>query len=273
MQMPEDISNTPAASAVPETGATPEHATQPDDGSYTSAPEGASNQPPTKAPFTGKPEINYQKRYEDLHRDYTRRTQHEKEVMTRLQVMEESFQKQAELLAKATEEPFNPETFKQSWETQGPKALDSYYQKREQALRQEYDKRLTEQSQQSKATEIKLTLAMRRGDEESYPNFHDLEPVMNEIAASEDCPVDLSRPIDDVLDALYKLARESHSVDAIKAAEGIGAKNKEKELAKEAATAVAGGGKHQGVTSPDFAKLSSEKMREQLVSKYGVAED
>src|SRR6185369_6284989 len=141
--MPDEIvTNTPAASAAPETAATPEHAEQPGNVSSTSALEVSLNKPPTKTEQPGIPEVNYRKRYEDLQRDYTRRTQHEKEVMNRLQVMEESFQKQAELLARATEEPFNPERFKQDLETQGPKALDSYYQKREQTLQQRYDKEI-----------------------------------------------------------------------------------------------------------------------------------
>jgi len=269
--MPDDMTNTPAASAETPVS-TPEHAAQTGDVSSASTPEGALNQPPTKVAAAGKPEINYQKRYEDLHRDYTRRTQHEKEVMTRLQVMEESFQKQAELLAKATEEPFNPDAFKQTWDTQGPKALDPYIQKREQALQSKYDKQLGEMQTQMMADRIQLNLALRRGDEETYPDFQVLEPTMNELAASDDCPVDLTKPINEVLDALYKLARDANAGDAIKEAEKTGAKNKEAELAKEAQTAVAGGGKHQGVTTTDFSKMSVADMRKQFVSKFGEAE-
>lgn len=269
--MPEIEANNQAAPAAEAPATTGQASTAGNEGT-TSDPEGATNQPPTTSAAPGKSEFDVQKSYAELRREFTKRTQHEKELMTRLAAMEESFQKQAELLARATEEPFNPDTFKQTWETQGPKALDPYIQKREQALQSKYDKQLADMQTQMMQDRIQLNLALRRGDEETYPDFHALEPVMNDIAASDNCPVDLTKPIGEVLDALYKLAREANTGDALKQAEKIGAKNKEAELAKEAQTAVAGGGKHQGVTTPDFSKMSVADMRKQFVSKFGEAE-
>ena len=238
-----------------------------------STPESSAKQPPTTSTQTGQVDFDVRKSYEELRKEFTRRTQHEKELMSRLSAMEESAKQQAELLAKATEEPYNPDVFMETWKAQGPKALDPYIQKRDAAIRADYDKRLSEIQQKTMQQDITLNLALRRGDEENYPDFHSLEGVMNDIATAESCPVDLTKPIPEVLDALYKLAKEQHSIEAIKQAEKLGAQNKEQELAKEAATAVAGGGKHQGVTSPDFSKMSVSDMRKHLISKIGEAED
>jgi hypothetical protein len=229
--------------------------------------------PPTMPVSGGTPVVDFEKRYNDLRKDYDRKNAERADIVARLQSIEQNSIRQAELLAKATEEPYDPRVFKESWERDGVKALDKYYDKREQKLIERYDKVISGMSTERTQDRTRLEILVRRSDDESYPNFQELEPVMQEIAASENCPVDLSRPIPEVLDVLYKLARESNSTEAVKMAEKFGADKKEKELAKEASTAVATGGKVSGTPSTaDLKNMKLEDLERVVMQLHGMAD-
>jgi hypothetical protein len=229
--------------------------------------------PPTMPVDGGTPVVDYRKRYEDLRKEFDRRNNERSEMLSRLDAIEKGNMKQAELLARATEEPYDPRVFKEAWERDGVKAFDPYYNKREQKLVERYDKAIAELSQQSVQDRTRLEILVRRNDDESYPNFQELEPIMQEIAASPNCPVDLNRPVPEVLDVLYKLARESNSTEAVKMAEKFGAEKKEKELAKEASTAVATGGKVSGTPSTaELKNMKLEDLERVVMQLHGMAD-
>jgi hypothetical protein len=116
---------------------------------------------------------------------------------------------------------------------------------------------------------IDKELDKRRNDVTNYPGFKELEPVMQQIA--DDNPaIDLSKDLNRVLDALYKLARASHSDTAIQEAEKFGRQQAEVGLAKEAKTSVAGGGKGAQV-GIDPKKMTGAQLRQHFVN-LGMAE-
>src|SRR3990172_8344488 len=142
--MEEATTNNQAAPVTTEQSVEAGQAAQTGSEGGASAPASAVKTPPTAGTNTGQPDFDVRKSYEELRKEFTRRTQHEKELLNRLTSIQQAARKQAELLAKATEEPHNPDVFMESWKSQGPKALDPYYQRREQAIREEYDKKISE---------------------------------------------------------------------------------------------------------------------------------
>lgn len=228
----------------------------------------------------GQSDFDVQKEYTDLKKSYgeirsefTRRTQHEAELERKLAAVAEQNKQIAEKLAQAVAAPFNSEQFMEDFKTHGPKALDPYYDARDKRIQDQNDKIFQELTAKNVKLETKFEATARRGDSQNYPDFQALEPTMQEIAMRQDCPVDLNKPIPDVLDALYKLAKEEHSADAVKAAAKDGRQKAEADLAKESATAVAGGGKAPTTAeTADLENMPMDKLEKLIVDKYGVAE-
>jgi ribosomal protein S11 len=79
--------------------------------------------------------------------------------------------------------------------------------------------------------------------------------------------------IAECLDALYKLAKDRSSEQAIQEAVKIGEKKAEEKLVKESKTTVTGGGKSSGSAVPDFNKIDDVvKLREIVSQLHGVAD-
>lgn len=233
----------------------------------------STNSTTDKTTQPAQPVFDVQKSYDELRKEFTRRTQHEAEMVRKLQSIEEYNQRLAEQLAKATEKPFNIEQFKRDWETHGPKALDDYFGNKLKALEEKYTRQLNDERMARTQVNAQLELYARRGDSENYPDFEKLEEKMTAIANDPSCPVDLTKPIAQVLDALYKLAREQNSSEAVKMAESLGRKKAEAQLAKEAKTSVAGGGKTQGGIPSDLSQIKDFKKLEQIVEgMVGIAD-
>lgn len=235
-------------------------------------PESADQTTPTNNPAPKETVIDYQKRYNDLRSEFDKRNAKESEAIKRLSSFEAEQKRMAEMMAKLTAEPYNPDVFMENLRNKGPKFLEDHFNQWKTGLEKKYDTEVQNVRAENLNLQTRLEVLARRGDDTNYPDFLQLEEKMKEIAADENCPIDLSKPIPEVLDALYKLAREQHSVEAIKQAEKLGADSKEKELAKEAATAVATGGKHSGTIHADSKNMSVEEMRKIFVEKFGEAE-
>lgn len=237
------------------------------------APVSTQTTPTDKGAVTGQPGFDVQRSYEELRKEFTRRTQYEAELQKKLSAIEESNKNLAESLAKATEEPFNPEQFMETFKSQGPKALEPYLDKRLKSLVEKYDKTIDTLQSERIQDRTRIEVLIRRADEANFPDFERLENAMRDLAASENCPVDLNRPIPEVLDTLYKLVREQHSGEAVIAAEQLGKSKAEAQLAKEAATAVAGGGKPSGTVTPgDMKNMKLDDLEKLVIQMHGIAD-
>ena len=201
-------------------------------------------QTPTVKTEPLKPAFDYERAYKELHGGFTKATQ-------RVSTIEKEFAKYREMIEAANYKPLSAEEIE--------KRVVGY------------DKQFSSLGEKLMAYEIKDALRDRRGDSELYPNFRQLEPVMKEIADSANCPIDINnQPIEVVLDALYKLAREQNSSAAVSQAKELGRKEAEVSLAKEAKSAVAGGGK-SGNAPFNPKDASAEQMRKYFVEK-GMSE-
>jgi len=217
----------------------------------------------------GQDSFDYRKNYEELRREFTRRTQEASDVKRQLQEIQSGYKLLADQFAKATEKPIDPEQFMRDFQTQGPKALDSYAKKY-------YVEPLAQKIHALESEAIdrnaKLAVLIRRADSDNYPDFKKLEDKMYEII--EKTPEFDNMPdIERMLDRAYEIARERSSVDAIKAAEEMGKAKAEAQIAKEARTAVATGGKNAGTSSADLRRMDFDKLEKLVESMHGVAED
>lgn len=206
-----------------------------------------------------------EKSYKELQRFSTQTSQERAEIKKELGLLKE-------YIEKATEKPFNIEQFKREWDAHGPKALDNYFQPQLKKMQDEYAIKMQESEKSLKGLTAQVELYARRGDEVNYPDFEKLEEKMTQIASNPSCPVNLNAPIGQVLDALYKLAREANSSEAVKAAEELGRKKGEASLAKESKTTVAGGGKTKGGIPADLSKMEFKKLEQVVTDMVGIAD-
>lgn len=220
------------------------------------------------------------KNYEELRKQFTKITQEYSkdrkvygQTARELAELKQAQAKLTELLQQATQKPIDPAQFWQDLQSQGPAALDAYLEAKMQAERDSWSKNHAELVNRNLAQESLLQKMIRRQDAQNYPDFAALEPVMQEIADDPEAPIDWTKPIPEIYDALYKLARDSNSEKAVQQAHTMGRQEAEAALAKEAATAVAGGGKAPGTTVPDMKTMSAAEMRKMFISTNGLADD
>jgi hypothetical protein len=238
-----------------------------------SAVPGKVNAAPAAKPgVTEQPKPDYETQFKELQRDYTRKSQSISQLEKQFKQMQDRYSAQAEQLAKLSKAPFDREKFAAEFNEKGPEALAPFFEDREKKLRDDYDKRLADSDARNLRYESKLLVLERRADAENYPDFRKLEPKISELMSDPNCPVDFTKPLDEVMDALYKLAREASSVEAVKVAEAEGKAKAEANLARESATTVAGGGKAAGTPIPDPNKLSLSEMRERVIQLHGVVD-
>lgn len=254
----------------------------------------ASDAPPTKEPDkkevpadkSGKPEDgslkettsldSLQDKYNqldknnaELRKTWTQDRQRFAELRKQNDELNDTVKNMVSEFGKLSRKKVDPTQFMEKLKTQGPSALDEYFGSELKAERANYDKNVTELQDNLRVMEFKLEYVTRATNSKEYPDFVALEPKMNEIASAPDCPVDRNAPMGDRLDALYKLAVESSSGDAVKLAREQGKKAGEAQLAKEANSSVAGSGKSYGggpVIDPHTMDL--EKLRKVI----GVAD-
>lgn len=204
--------------------------------------------------------------YKALRTEFTRRSMREGELQKQISEMHEA-------IRKATEPTVNPEDFFRDLQKQGPKALDTYWKKHIDAVRSEYEGKIKADREERLKTDINTEIRFRRMDAANYPDFEKLEPIMKEMSEDPNSPINSNIPLPDYLDALYRLARNQNSEQAIQEAIKLGEKKADEKLAKEARSGVAGGGRSQGGTPVDTSRIKDvAKLRETLVSMFGVAD-
>lgn len=203
------------------------------------------------------------KSYGELRKDYTRRTQYESELKKQIETLSRAF-------AEATKSEISPEDFVKNIQTQGIKALDPLRQQWAKEIQEKYDGALNERDNHISKLRTDFAIMQRQLDTETYPDFAKMRPLMAELANSDQCPVNLDGDLDLAIDSLYKMARSLSMETAVKEAETKGRQKAEVQLAKEAATSVATGGKSGLPTDP--SKMSVEQMRAAFVQRIGEAE-
>jgi hypothetical protein len=261
-----------SASEAGQVGQTPTTKAEPAQGGT------AQSDPAQKGEPTGQPAFDVQKSYEELRKQFTRVTQDYskdrktwQQTLSELQAVKESQAKFADLLSRATEQRVDPAQFWKDLETQGPKALDGYLNKKLTEATQKLQDAYVDQANTALLLEAKLEKLHRRLDTKTFPDFEQLEPLMQELADSEDCPIDFNQPIGVVYDALYKLARSKSSEEAVKAAEEFGRKQADEAARKEAVTAVPGGGKG-GTPTTDPKSMSAAQLRQYFIQQGMIDE-
>jgi hypothetical protein len=276
VENPTDPAATGTANPAPEAGQTVQTPTTKADPAQGGAPNG---DPASAGAPTGQPAFDVQKSYEELRKQFTRVTQDYSkdrktwnQTLSELQSLKQAHAQTAELLSKATQTPIDPARFYEDFKTQGPKVFDGYVKQQVAEQTKQLQEAYVEQANTALLLEAKLEKLHRKLDTKTYPDFAELETVMQEIADSEDCPIDWNQPIGVVYDALYKLARSRSSESAVKAAEEFGRKQAEEAARKEAATAVPGSGKGGSVTA-DPRKMTAAQLRQHFISQGMVEEE
>lgn len=227
---------------------------------------------------TEQPTFDLEKSYGELRREFTKVTQENsrsrKELQATLQqidAMRKTQEQLAAAIATATKKPVDPQRFMQDLQTQGPDALNNHLKDLIKAETAQLQQAYTEQFNRGVLQEAQIEKLHRRMDSTNYPDFAKLEPVMQEIADSENCPIDWNQPIPVIYDTLYKLARSANSESAVAAAEQFGRESAERTIGKEAAAAVPTGGRGAS-TAVDPKTMPLDKLREYMVSQLGESE-
>lgn len=205
-----------------------------------------------------------QKSYDELRSKSTRDWQAAAELKKSHEDLENSFKKAVEKVGKLADASFDPEQFAEKFKTQGPKALDEYFDDKLAIGNSQRNKEVSELKNNNASLTYEVEFLRRAHDSKKYPGFIELEDKMNEIASAEDSPVNKNAPIGKVLDSLYKLATESSSGEAVKKALETGKNKAEEQLAKESKTTLAAGGKGTVGAPVDLWKIPLDKLKEKL---------
>lgn len=202
--------------------------------------------------------------YSELRKEFTRRTQNEADLQKKLDNLTDT-------INKATEKPIDPKQFFADLQTQGPKAFDPIFAKREAALKAEFAQQRLADSDAITQMQFETGKLARRADTTNYPDFQKLEPVMSKLVADEKISLNMDEGAGAVLDTLYNLAKNTNVDKAIKEARDIGRKEADALAAKDANAKVAGGGKAGPSADPD--KIPLAELRARIIAERGIADD
>ena len=206
------------------------------------------------------------KSYKELQREFTRRNQDSSELRKQLDTLHKAF-------TEATREEVTPEAFMKSLQSQGVKAFDPLREQWTKELKDDFGKQLSEQQEARLKDRNEFEVMKRELNTSKYPDVAKLKPLMNEIATSDNCPIDWNQDLGVIYDTLYKLAKDGSAENSVKEAREIGRKEAESRAANEANAGVAGGGKSAGSTTPDLNKITDiAKLREMVAQMHGVAD-
>lgn len=273
-----EVSSTPDTSA--ENSAAPEHGTEDiqgtseNDGSQTDPLETAdkTTSPSKKSSPQPSPEALFEKRFRDMEAKFTRTRQQELAEKRANEALQKQIADMSQAIQQLTKKPYSPADFIRDLQQKGPEAVIPLIQEEKAKIAEELRKEIAEVRGVLDEERTLRSLAERRSDSENYPDFRELEPVMKEILDEQGPKFNLNRAPGELMDELYKLAKERKADEALKDAEQFGRKNAERQLAKEAKANVAGGGKTAGSAMPDISKMSTGKLREHLASLGAVAD-
>jgi len=245
---------------------------------------GTSSNPtdPTGTPATPTVPNEYQKVMEQLdaitksHKEVqgfsTRTSQENAALRKQMAALTQQNQEIAATLAKAFEKPHDPDAFMEELRQQGPAYVNGHIQKQLEAARKADLDTITAMKNETAELRYNYEHMVRRNDTKKYPDFEKLEPEMAKAAADAATPVDFTKPIGVVLDALYQFVRLQHSHEALTEAAKAGRQDAESALSREAATTVAGGGKNPGPSVVDPAKMDAASLRK-LAIERGMVSD
>lgn len=243
------------------------------------APASAQKTDPQKTAPTGQAAFDAQKSYEELQKQLaetrkwgTQVSQERAEMRRKIEAYEKQQAEMAKRLAEMSEEPFNLEQFNKEFVSKGFKAFDPYIEKKLSAVQQAYEARLEQMASEVEMSKTNFAIMQRKSDSKNFPDFADLEAKMAEIYQSPTCPIDKTLPLDQKLDALYQLAKTQSSTEAIKAAKQVGYEKAQAELAKEARSAVATGGKGISANPVDPNTMPLDQLEKWISQTYGVVD-
>jgi hypothetical protein len=213
-----------------------------------------------------------EKRVRDLQAKWTKAAQDRAEYARKTEAFEKQISQMNEVMKQLTKKPYNPEQFLREFEQKGPEALFPHFEEKLKEREANWMKQVDSLKGDVYNTKLENAYYRFKLDATNYPDFGKLEPTMKEIVDDPESSVDFSKSPAEILEQAYKLAKERHMQDAVQAAHLDGKKSAEKELANEAKTAVAGGGKSSGPAMPDTKNMTADKIREML-SQFGAVVD
>lgn len=226
-----------------------------------------------------QPAVDYAAKYKELQRVYTQETQRRaalerqhSDLSNKWGSVEKRLEEQAKHLAELRKQPYDREKFLAEFQDKGPEILKPLWLEDINSVKNEYSNTVKGLESQIREQRTAMAVQERRFDTENYPGFRKLEPVIGEMLNDPNCPVDFSKPIGEVLDVLYSLARQSNSAEAIVEAEKAGAAKAEAKLVRESKTTVTGGGKAASTSKPDLQALSTADLRKHLIELNGIAD-
>ncbi len=226
-----------------------------------------------------QPAVDYAAKYKELQKAYTQETQRRAAQEKANQALEgkwsgveKRLEEQAKHLAELRKQPYDRDKFLAEFQDKGPEILKPLWQEDINLVKTEYGKTVSELQAQVRNQQTAMEVQTRRFDTENYPGFRKLEPVIGEMLNDPNCPVDFSKPMGEVIDVLYSLARQSNSAEAIVEAEKAGAAKAEANLVRESRTTVTGGGKAASTTKPNLNDMPLAEMRKHLIELNGIAD-
>jgi len=222
-----------------------------------------------------QPVIDYAAKYKELQRAYTQETQRRAALEKdsgRWSSVEKRLEEQAKSLAELRKQPYDREKFLAEFQDKGPEILKPLWLEDINAVKTEYGKTVSDLQAEIRNQRTAMAVQERRFDTENYPGFRKLEPVIGEMLNDPNCPVDFSKPIGEVIDVLYSLARQTNSAEAIAEAEKAGAKKAEANLVRESRTTVTSGGKAASTSKPDLQNMKLDDLRKHLIELNGIAD-
>lgn len=203
------------------------------------------------------------KNYQELRSWTTRVSQQNADMRKQMEAQTAKIKEMADLITKATEKPYDPDQFMEEFRAKGPEFLKSHLETAWKQKEENYLSQIGQVRQELTALRVTNTVNAMRADTAKYPDFAKLEDDMQKLLDSGVIPeADIqSKSEADLLVQLYQIAKLQHSQEAIKAAEANGRKAAETELAREARTGVAGGGRVVGQVTPDIKTMTSAQMK------------
>lgn len=217
-----------------------------------------------------------QDQYSKLERSYRESQKFGTQSSMKAAELEKKLDKLTEMFAKATEAKIDPQQFIRDVNERGHLPIVELLQKEiakaTQALKDEYETKLSSTEDRALRMEADWQRDRLAADVTNFPNYRELEKQFGDILDEPNCPVRADLPIREQLVALYQIARNRNAENAVKQAHAEGKQEAEKELVKEAKTAVTGGGKAPGTTVPNIDGMSVDDARKALVGIYGIAD-
>lgn len=165
----------------------------------------AEKKPDLKKEGSEKPEKKVPNDPEELRKWNTRNAQENKKLREELAATRESNEKIAKMLAGMSKKDID---FKEL--AKDPEKVKKFIEEEREAIRSEYEEKLTTVQSQERSKDITLGKMRREVDTENYPEWKRVYPHIMKLALGPtgqgDPRIDFTKPVDELLDSLYELA-------------------------------------------------------------------